>query len=54
MHMKHATHTERFPILLSEKLKKAAEKKALKNRQSTAEYIRSLIEKDVAVDHSKK
>jgi predicted HicB family RNase H-like nuclease len=52
--MKHARLTKRFPLLVSPEMKKAAEKKALKNRQSTAEYIRELIEKDLADSSLKK
>ena len=45
--MTYAKHTERFEIKISAGLKKSAEKKALKKRISVAEYLRSLIEKDI-------
>jgi len=46
--------TARLELVLPPKLKASAIKKAKTERRNLSDYVRILIEKDVAVDHSKK
>jgi hypothetical protein len=46
-------NTARLDLKLPLKLKKAAFQKAKKERRKVSDYIRILIEKDVAAVHSK-